>query len=64
MDTTAPHIVDDKQVEATTRLLPAVEHQTPARGITPPAIGFDGYRLFIEKQQGSLGGEATKIQRI
>ena len=24
--TTAPHILDDKQLEATTRLLPAVEH--------------------------------------
>ena len=59
VDTTAPHIVDDKQVEATTRLLPAVEHQTPARGITPPAIGFDGYRLFIEEQQGPLGGKVT-----
>ena len=59
MDTTALRIVDHEQVESTARLLPAVEHQTPARAVSPPAIGVDGDRLFVEEQEDPLGGEVA-----
>lgn len=57
MDTPAPHVVKDKQVEQAPRLLSAVECQAASRGVTSPAVGLDRDGLDIEEEQDSRAGE-------
>jgi hypothetical protein len=57
MDSPALHIVEDKQIEPSPDLLPAVEHQAAGRGVTSSPIGFDRDRLVIVKEKDPVARE-------
>ena len=54
MHFSADGIVDHEQIEMPARLLVSRQHEPLGGGVTSPAVGFDGNRLDVEKQQTPL----------